>query len=114
MYEGVQRAFLDRIRKALLEETIKYQVDQYFKDRKATKALGKSLLRNDGLLALITSLGQSHNMDEIPDPCKVDVFRSVSMPTSARKDGAMAAGPSLVHKASARKSSESSGEERYK
>lgn len=98
----------------MLRETINRHLENYFKNGKATEAIGKMLLHNDGFLAPIAPFVQTQAMDANTDHQTVDVFRSTSMATGANKDAALATEASVVHKAMACTNSKCSNEESSK
>lgn len=114
VYRAVEHIILDHTRNAVLGETIKGLVDQYFEAGKAAEALDKRLLCNDAFLATIASFVQTQLMDAITDHQRFDACRSTSVPTSANKDTSLAAEVSIGLDDPARKSFKSSSERSFK
>lgn len=91
VYDAVEHVILNQIRMSVLAGTNNKHVEQYFEAGKATKALGKWLLRNDEFLAPISPFVQAQAIDAIADQRRVVVFGSTSMETRPRKYAAVAA-----------------------
>lgn len=63
VYHAVKHVNMDQIWTALLSETIARPVNKFYKAAKATKALGKRLLRNVDFHALIALFVHMKTMD---------------------------------------------------
>lgn len=106
LYNALDHEIIDQTRTAMLGEMIEKHVDKYFEAGNAIKAFGSNLVPSDKLLGLIASSGPNETMTAPADRPGIREFRSLSVETGAKKQGAMAADDSIGQWAQAGTSSE--------